>query len=298
MRFIFGFQQNMCSVDVEAHSLFPEVGFSPEIRMFNSFRKFQQNWSTMSPLRKHNFLKSLMKSALHVFGCRILSDARVYWLSYMGMWLIFYYIFFAAYTIHYHIKRDELVVGLKCLCCFGIVTSTIPIYWKSVGPSRFKFTSLLLFSSKYLYADRNNFTEFTALCHGNVRKLIKSSIVSTSLLLVSLTAMVTGNIYVYLTDGILSTPLGFEVPYFEGDSIVGFYINMIIQSGYAIAAIMAAIVVEMCQSLFNNTICLFVALILMRAREISSHLKTFKKANIQFKIAFRNILIQIQDFER
>lgn len=110
--------------------------------------------------------------------------------------------------------------------------------------------------------------------------------------------MVTGNIYVYFTEGILSTPLGFEIPYFEANSIVGFGVNMGIQSLYAIIGILGAVVIESCQALLNNTVSLFVALISMKTRGLSAYLNGGGKGCLESRILFRNILIQIQDFER
>lgn len=79
----------------------------------------------MPPLKKQFVIQNVMESIMHLFGSRVLSDSRLCLLSYLGLLMIIYYFFFAFYTIYYYIGRNELMIGLKCLCGIGMVSSVI-----------------------------------------------------------------------------------------------------------------------------------------------------------------------------
>lgn len=108
--------------------------------------------------------------------------------------------------------------------------------------------------------------------------------------------MVIGNVYVYITKTVLSTPLGFEIPFFEKDSNIAFGMNICVQALCAFGGILGFVCVELCQSMFNNNVNLLVDVITFGISELSNRLNF--EANVTIKAQLRNIFIQIQDFER
>lgn len=174
----------------------------------------------------------------------------------------------------------------------------MPIYWKSIGPSRFKFRSLLKFSLSYVYDEKNDSTKMTENYHRNTRDLVEWFFISPTLILIGGLAIAAGNVHNYLTDGILTTPLEFEMPFLQKESISSFYINLIGQIVYAGSGLYGLAAIEMCQSIVNNTIKLFVAVISTNIEELNTRLMNKRKMDLELKTHFRNILVQIQDYDR
>lgn len=106
------------------------------------------------------------------------------------------------------------------------------------------------------------------------------------------------NVYIFITEGILTTPLGFRIPFFEEDTFVAFAVNMGVQSAYGVYGITAVICIEACQAMIINTAKLFVALISANMKEFSGQIETESTMTLALKVRFRNILIQVQDYDR
>lgn len=110
--------------------------------------------------------------------------------------------------------------------------------------------------------------------------------------------MAAGNVYLFITEGTLTTPLGFRMPFFEEDTLIAFAINMGVQSAYAIYGMIAVMCIETCQSMIINTTKLFVTLISANMKEFSGQIETELTMTFALKARFRNILIQVQDYDR
>lgn len=137
----------------------------------------------------------------------------------------------------------------------------------------------------------------TKTYHRNIRDLVEWFFISPTLILIGGLAIVAGSVHLYLTKGILSTPLQFQMPIFQ-DSISSYYINLGFQALYAGSGLYGMAGVELCQSIVNNSIKLFVAVISTNVEEFNTRLMDKKKLDLELKTQLRNIFVQIQDYDR
>lgn len=138
----------------------------------------------------------------------------------------------------------------------------------------------------------------TKAYHTNIRDLIKWFFISPTLILIGGLAIIAGSIHIYLTQGVLTTPLQFEMPFLQKDSISSFYIDLSLQIAYAGSGFYGMASIELCQSIVNNTIKMFVAVISTNIEELNTQLMNKGKLDFQLKVQLRNILVKIQDYDR
>lgn len=103
-----------------------------------------------------------------------------------------------------------------------------------------------------------------------------------------------GPIDAYLRKGVMVTPFGTKLPFFEEDSDTAFYVDMSYQSIIMPFGIVSTICIELCQCMTYNTVELCGDAIELSADELSTKLDSEKKCNIDSLAHFRNILMQIK----
>lgn len=148
------------------------------------------------------------------------------------------------------------------------------MYWKAVGPHRFKLNNLFNVGGKYIYLEENQSPMQKAVCAESVQNLLKSAVSIVSLLFISLCVYTIGPLHECLFQNHLVTPLGTRLPCIDSDSNVGFALNMFQQCICTTYAATAYFSLEIGQCLINNVITTIPKLIHVDLVEMSNELQT------------------------
>lgn len=234
---------------------------------------------------------------LSIFGIRILDDCRVYWLSFFGSFLAINYFVLMSYTIIYFANEGRFIHGTRCLCGVGIVSTSLTLYVKCLSDDRFKLKNLFRFSGDYIYKDLKDSSSFTRLCDESIENMRKSYIFLVIVIFISIGGVIIGPIDAYLRKGVMVTPFGTKLPFFEENSSNGFYFDMTYQSILMPFGIISTICIELCQCMTYNTVQLCADVIELSSTELSIGLEAKQKYSVQSRARFRNMLMQIKDFD-
>lgn len=148
-----------------------------------------------------------------------------------------------------------------------------------------------------MYASINDATKFEAVCNRSAEQLLKSVFIIIPLITISYSQISLGAFYAYFVHGRLTTPIGALLPLTSDDSQISFIINSCHQSVMAIFALFGSIGIEVVACLINNAVTLIPEIILLNMNELGRAVAT-QGWSIKTKVQLRNILVQIQDFDR
>lgn len=171
------------------------------------------------------------------------------------------------------------------------------MYWKNVGPQRFKINSLAIFSGKFIYLDSKESSEYNRICERNVMKLVKNIVAVSFTVIFSHLLILVGPIYAYIFNGVRITPMATHLPYFEKDSDTEFMVNLALQCVVALYSITGNVTVEIITCLINDTVSSVPELIRLNLDEMTDEVQK-KYSQLSVSIRLRNVLIQVQDFDR
>lgn len=171
------------------------------------------------------------------------------------------------------------------------------MYVKCLSEDRFKLKNLFRFSGDYIYKDSNDSSSFTRLCHESIENMRKSYIFLVIVIIISVGGVSVGPIDAYLRKGVMVTPFGTKLPFFEENSRQGFFFDMAYQSCLMPFGIVSTICIELCQCMTYNTVQLCADAIKLTSTELSAELEAKQKCSIRSRAQFRNMLMQIKDFD-
>lgn len=177
------------------------------------------------------------------------------------------------------------------------ILKSITLYVKCLTSDKFKLRMLFRFSGDHIYPDVKDSSSFNELCDRSIEKMRKSYIFLVIVIIISIGSVSVGPIDAYFRKGIMVTPFGTKMPFFDEDSVTGFYIDMSYQSVIMPFGIVSTICIELCQCMTYNTIELCASAIELSSDELSMRLEIEKKCGINSRAHFYNILKQIKDFD-
>lgn len=169
---------------------------------------------------------------------------------------------------------------------------------KCLSSDRFKLRVLFRYSGDHIYKDVKDASPFSELCEESIEKMRKSYIVLVIVIFISIGSVSVGPIDAYIRKGIKVTPFGTKPPFFDEDSDIGFYVDLGYQSLIMPFAIISSICIELCQCMTYNTVELCAAAVTLNSEILSKTLETEKKWTVNSQAYFRNMLMQIQDFDK
>lgn len=97
-----------------------------KVNLRERFETFRREWPDRTPKQKWQVLSDIPGTLLRIFGIRVLSDCRIYWLSCFGFFLVFNYSVLAIYTLIWYARAGRFIHGTRCLCGIGIVATVSP----------------------------------------------------------------------------------------------------------------------------------------------------------------------------
>lgn len=179
----------------------------------------------------------------------------------------------------------------------NVVFQDICGYWLVVGPSRFKFNSLLNFGGNYIYRNENQSITFQNICAKHVKKLITSTMAGLPLMLLTHVMILAISAYARCRQNTASTPLGINLPFFQKDSNLELVVNMIFQLTMGIHAVIGCLGLEIGECLFNNTIKAIPDVIRFNLAQLNDEYEA-NGMNLKSIFQLRNTFQLIQDYQR
>lgn len=171
------------------------------------------------------------------------------------------------------------------------------MYWKAIGPDRFKAKSICNFAGQFMYVNGEEPSKYHALGDRYIVKLLKNLIVILGLTFISYNFLNYGPIYGYYFKNIRTTPMGTKLPYFEEGSDVEFLLNLSLQSVIGIFAILGNFSIEGASCLANNVIVMVPELIHLDLEELTNEMEVEGHfSNIKYRL--RNLFVKINQYDR
>lgn len=168
------------------------------------------------------------------------------------------------------------------------------------APTRKLFQSLVLFAGNVIYKDidQNSDPDFNRVCNESAVKCLKSVVVTFFLLVIP--TMIYGIFPISATmfNGDFQLPIPNLLPFTDYKTTHGRILNILNNIYVMTLGMPANISAEIYMCMIKNTICAFTVVISCSIEKISVLLETPAPKNRQIIGKFRNILVQVQDFDR
>lgn len=261
-------------------------------------RNLSKKWRLKTSKEKFSILYSIPKWMFEVVGVRVYGDCQLNLFSHFGNTMVAYYVSMVSYTIYYWSCKGQFLYGTRCLCGMGIMISSLPLYYKSIGKDRFKYRSILNFAGDYIYEnDRRDGSKFSMVCGDGAQKMLNSYIIMTCIMCTSMSLVTLGSMLLFFRTGVWITPLGTQFPLADRSNIA-FYMDLIIQMIVGMLGILVTVSIEMSQVIINNVVVMGADVMTLNANELTEQLSSESAMSFKDRAKFRNIKIQAQDFDR
>lgn len=170
------------------------------------------------------------------------------------------------------------------------------MYWKAIGPSRFKLRALALFSGTKIYLNRFPANDYGKLMGQHATELYKMTIVILLTLFLSFSMILIGPAYALVVHGEYNTPGGGILPFTDLETLNGYVINMIVQSSIALLSVLGSFSIEIANCIIINTVAVMSELTRNSMQNFNAGLVggTFTVTN---KGQLRDIFVRLQDVE-
>lgn len=173
----------------------------------------------------------------------------------------------------------------------------VPLYFLSIGANRFRLNKLLNFAGTYIYEKSLGPMKFQNVCEKSVRKMYKSYAILSVIISFSMGAVGVGPMIIFFQTGVWNSPLGTQFPYAD-ESTIAFCLDLAIQMFILLVGALSAISFELTSVIINNAISTTAEIIKMNCTELTIQLENDEKFKPQSQWLFRNIIIEVQDYDR
>lgn len=170
------------------------------------------------------------------------------------------------------------------------------VYFRGVGPDRYRYRAIILFAGRSIFKDCRPSTDYERKLDEHAMKMITHPILTTLILTASVGLIMVGQAYAYIVDGVYALPTGLIVPFVDPNTDRGFAINLIVQSATAFTVSLSIIATEAIACIINNTFIVMADMVCFNMRKFSDNLRQ-KSFTHQNKMELRNIFVQLQDME-
>lgn len=135
------------------------------------------------------------------------------------------------------------------------------------------------------------------VCDEGAHKMLKSYAIMTCIICTSMSLVTFGPVLLFFKTGEWITPLGTQFPYAD-HSDIAFYLDLAIQMAVGFLGIMITVSIEMSQVIVNNGVVMGSDVTTLNANEFAEQLLSDRAMSVPTRAKFRNIILQIQDFDR
>lgn len=294
------------------------------------YQNMREKWKAKTPWQKWNFIYNLGKFFVELIGIKAFGDMKNYWRTAIAGVLGLIYLLLTIYTVQYHMRQHNLTRAMACSYTFGLfilvsfaffiywerriflcfdkkrtISRVIHVvfqdmcgYWTVIGPSRFKFNSLVNFGGNYIYQNENQSMKFRQICAKHAKKLTKSVMTGLPLMFLTHVMILVVAAYAHYWQNISITPLAINLPFFDPkDSNCELVVNMIFQLTMGIHAIIGCLGLEIGECLFNNTIIAIPDVIQLNLSQFNDEYEA-NGMNLKSILQLRNTFCQIQDYQQ
>lgn len=157
--------------------------------------------------------------------------------------------------------------------------------------------SVLRFAGDFIYPDNRKQSMALTIGEQGFDKMLKSYIILSGIIVTSMSAVALGPLRIFLMYRKWSTPLGVQFPLADVSDIA-FYADLIIQVVIAFIGILTTVAIEMIQVIIINAVEISAVVIVSNIGMLGNQLNDAGKFSAESAGNFRNICIQIQDFNR
>lgn len=170
------------------------------------------------------------------------------------------------------------------------------MYIKGIGSSRFKYRSLILFTGRKIYANHSPTDDYEQVAGQNAMKLLRMTVVILFVVIVSFSLVLIGPIYAFVVHGEYNSIGGGIVPFTDLETLDGFILNVIFQTGMGLLGFVASVAIEISNCVIINAITVMSDLACCSMQQFSAGLVagTF---TVQNKAQLRDIFVRLQDLE-
>lgn len=161
---------------------------------------------------------------------------------------------------------------------------------------RFKVHNIINFGGKYLYANDKGTSQYHTICDKFVIKLYKLTAVILCMICASFGLAGLSGLYAIIFVDHRYTFLGMELPFVDSSNSSGYLILLMYQTIVAFIFLVSSVAIEIGVVLVHNAFDLLPALIHLRSNELSSEINVNGRRSVNVLMRFRNICIQVQDF--
>lgn len=175
---------------------------------------------------------------------------------------------------------------------------SVLLYFETLNSNRYNYRRILFFATDYIYPDKKGNSKFDELCDQYGRKSIKMTILFVNFILLSTGQAMIGPMLEFMKTGHLITFLAIKLPFIDEDNVLGFHLNLMIQTTITTFGTIGGLAIEMTSCIINNTIMLCSEIISLDCTELANKLEHghWPAANIYAE--FRNVYAKYQDLDR
>lgn len=168
------------------------------------------------------------------------------------------------------------------------------MYWKTIGPKRFRLNKLFIFGGEHVYTDDIRPSGHNTVCKKMIKDLMQKTAILAAMIIISHLLIGVVPIYLIVFQKIRVTVMGLEIPFFEPSSDIGYAINLSLQYVYGIVSMGALMMIQIGLNLCYNNGMLAKELVVLELSDMQYELSA---SGMSFKaiVRLRNILMKIQD---
>lgn len=166
---------------------------------------------------------------------------------------------------------------------------------QTIGPARYKINRLLNFGGQYIYMDNDQRAELRLVHEKMINRLVQNTVIVVCLIVLAFGMIGAIETYLIIFDGARVTLLGTELPFFDENSNIGFWLNISIQTVIAAVGMCGCLAIEIGAALIFNAILAIPHLIHVDLGELESELNS-NGITWLAKARLRNVFMKIQDY--
>lgn len=187
---------------------------------------------------------------------------------------------------------------MKFSCKFQSPLQGVLIYLQAINSNRYNYRRILLFATDHIYPDKKDSSRFNELCDQYGRKSIKMTILFVIFILLSTGQAMIGPMLEFMKTGHLITFLGIKLPFIEEDNMLGFHLNLMIQTTITTFGTIGGLAIEIASCIVNNTVMLCSEVISLDCTELADKLEKGCLPTAHIVAEFRNVYVKYQDYDR
>ncbi|XP_031627340.1 uncharacterized protein LOC116343436 isoform X2 [Contarinia nasturtii] len=226
---------------------------------------------------------------------------EIYWYTFISLVTIVDIVASFLYTVWYYYVRGTPLAGFYVVpILFGVtIPSVICYFWALYPPTTAKFRSIIFFVEDEMYPDEDEDFKLMEACNSSAIRLLKGTSKTLGLLMLSFAMMTIAPTYEFIFKNNIQLIVPIIFPFTDFETKTGMNLNMANQFFIMLFGLIPNLLIEIGTCMLKNYVWTFTVVIGHSIDKISQsleHPQGDEKTKID--LLYRNILIQIQDYDR